>query len=125
MAKISENSLFNAIIDAMKTHSGTETMINWYNGPLECFLFDGMWFPLRKTVNHARHLQGLRDADNTECRRNLKEVLRPLDPFIRTVTLNANELNIATFADQVEGRKRKWEAINALNAKEQLIQGYS
>lgn len=123
---INEDSLFNAIIDAAKTHAGTVNTINWNNGKVRCFLFDGMWFPLRATVNHARRLQGQScNADTNVCERNLEDVLSPLKPFLKDLPLKANQLTIATFADQIEGRKRKWEAINSLNAKQQLIQGYA
>lgn len=124
---IKEDSLFNAMIDALSTHVGTVNNINWNNGiTVKCFLFDGMWFPLRATVNHARWLQGLtHNAITTECERNLNKVFSPLKPFVKDMQIQANQLPIATFSDEIEGRKRKWEAINALNAREQLIQGYS
>jgi hypothetical protein len=125
---INENSLFDAMLDAMRTHSGNATNINWNNGvSVRCFLFNGLWFPLRATINHARQLQGEPNdqAITTMCESDLIKVLSPLKPYIKDIPITANQLPIATFSDEIEGRKRKWEAINALNAKEQLIQGYS
>jgi len=123
---INEDSLFQAMIDAAKTHHGIVSNIKWSNGITYCFLFDGMWFPLRATINHARRLQGLPDnANKNQCEGDLRTLLDPLKPLIKQIPLTANQLATATFADQIEGRKRKWEAINSLNAKQQLIQGYA
>jgi hypothetical protein len=123
---INEDSLFRAMIDAAKTHHVIVSNIKWSNGITYCFLFDGMWFPLRATINHARRLQGLPDnANKNQCEGDLRTLLDPLNPVIEQILLTANQLTQATFAYQIEGRKRKWEAINSLNVKQQLIQGYA
>ena len=123
---INEDSLFHAMIDAAKTHHGIVSNNKWSNGITYCFLFDGMWFPLRATINHARRLQGLPDnANKNQCEGDLRTLLDPLNPVIEQILLTANQLTQATFAYQIEGRKRKWEAINSLNIKQQLIQGYA
>ena len=125
---INQDSLFSAMIDAMKTHSdamknisGAKNSISWNSGRVRCFLFDGLWFPLRTTVNYARQLQGITN-DTNPCERDLEKLLSPLKPFLKDVELVINKLTKATFADQLEGRKRKWEAIHSLNTKQQLIQ---
>ncbi len=130
MKKISENSLFSAMLEAMHTHAGTKTNIKWNNNTtLRCFLFDGYWYPLRATINHARHLNGKsNNADTTECEKNLINVLSPLKPYVKDIPINSNQLPIANFSDLIESRKRKWEAIKALNSGnslQQLIQCYS
>jgi hypothetical protein len=125
---INENSLFNAMLEAMQTHSGTATNINWNNGvSVRCFLFNGIWFPLRATINHARRLHGEPNdqAITTVCESDLIKVLSPLQPFIKDISIVANQLPIATFSDEIEGRKRKWDALNAHKVREQLIQGYA
>jgi hypothetical protein len=130
MTKISENTLFHAMLEAMHTHAGTKSIIQWNNNTLlRCFLFDGYWYPLRATINHARHLNNeSNDANTIECEKNLIKVLSPLKPYIKDIPIEKNQLPIANFSDHIEGRKRKWEAINAMNpnnAWQQLIQCYS
>lgn len=130
MTKISENTLFSAMLEAMHTHSGTKTNIKWNNNTtLRCFLFDGYWYPLRATINHARHLNGQSsNAITNECEKNLNTVLFPLKPYIKDIPVEKNQLPIANFSDLIEGRKRKWEAIKALNpgnSLQHLIQCYS
>jgi hypothetical protein len=122
---INEDSLFNAIIDAAKTHNGAVRNINWTNGLTYCFLYDGQWFPIRAVINHANRLQGLPSSDTTDqCKTKLKKLLAPFKPLIKQIPLTANKLANASFADQIEGRKRRWEAINSpIDKKIQLIQG--
>jgi hypothetical protein len=53
------------------------------------------------------------------------KVSSPLQPFIKDISIVANQLPIATFSDEIEGRKRKWDALNAHKVREQLIEGYA
>ncbi len=120
---INQDSLFKAMIDAMKTHSSATSNIKWNNGKVRCFLFDDKWFPLRATINHARRLQGISaEATTDRCQSDLETLLNPLSPLLQDVPLMANQLTKATFAERIEGRKRKWAAINSLNATQLLIQ---
>jgi hypothetical protein len=122
---INENSLFNAMIDAMKTHHGMVSSIKWSNGTTFCFLYDGQWFPIRAVINHANGLQGQSSNDTTDqCKTKLKNLLAPLKPLIKQIPMTANQLANASYADQIEGRKRIWEAINSpIDKKRMLIQG--
>ena len=122
---ITEDSLFNAIIDASKTHHGIASNIEWNNGTTFCFLYNNQWFPIRAVINHANRLKGQPDNDTTDvCKRKLNNLLAPFNPFIKQILLTTNTLADASFADQIEERKRKWESINSpIDKKRQLIQG--
>jgi hypothetical protein len=123
---INQDSLFNAMNDALKKHDGIATNIVWNNGRVRCFLFDGFWFPLRSTVNYALLLQGdAANATTAQCQTHLENLLFPLNPVLRDVVLYANQLQEASISDKIEGRKEKRKAIIALNKNNQLILEYA
>lgn len=121
---INEDSLLNAIVDAKKQHHGINANIQWNNGTLRCFLYDGQWFPLRAVMNHAHRLQDLpADPTTDECERNLRRLLFPLEPVVADILLIANQLADANVAEQIDERNRKRNALHSLSKKIQLIQG--
>jgi hypothetical protein len=116
--------LLRAIHDALYTHIHGAGVLSWNNGTVRCFLYDGRWFPLRATVNHARALAGLEEVNSNRCSSELSQLVSPFKLSIQDVNLVANQLGIADEAQRQMQKGNVWVALNELNALRELVKGF-